>query len=38
MAKKNNREQQAAALGYDLEKDSAPKILPRAKAILLKRF
>jgi len=38
MAKKNNREQQAAALGYDLEKDSAPKILAKGKGDIAEKI
>ncbi|MBF8438139.1 EscU/YscU/HrcU family type III secretion system export apparatus switch protein [Halanaerobiaceae bacterium Z-7014] len=38
MTKKNNREQQAAALGYDLEKDSAPKILAKGKGDIAEKI
>ncbi len=35
---RKNREQQAAALGYDLEKDSAPKILAKGKADIAEKI
>ena len=38
MAEKNSREQQAAALGYDLEKDSAPKILAKGKSDIAEKI
>lgn len=36
--KKKNRGQQAAALGYDLEKDSAPKILAKGKGDIAEKI
>lgn len=38
MTKKDNREQQAAALGYDLEKDSAPKILAKGRGDIAEKI
>ncbi|MFW5790172.1 MAG: EscU/YscU/HrcU family type III secretion system export apparatus switch protein [Halanaerobiaceae bacterium] len=38
MNENNNREQQAAALGYDLEKDSAPKILAKGKGDIAEKI